>query len=60
VIDCGEQVVALTRQRGQGSTSGADVDLNYAQVIKFRDGRAVEVDVYLDATKALEAAGLRE
>ncbi len=59
VIDCGEQVVALTRQRGQGSTSGADVDLNYAQVIKFRDNRAVEVDIYLDAAEALEAAGLR-
>jgi ketosteroid isomerase-like protein len=36
------------------------VDLNYAQVIRFRDGRAVEVDIYLDATAALEAAGLLE
>jgi hypothetical protein len=27
VIDCGEQVVVLTRQRGRGSASGAGVEL---------------------------------
>ena len=61
VIDCGgPQVIALTRQRGHGSTSGADVELKYAQLIKFRNGRAVEVDVYVDRARALEAAGLSE
>jgi ketosteroid isomerase-like protein len=57
VIDCGEQmVVALTRQRGHGSTSGAITELEYAQVIRWRGGKAVEVTVYLNREEALEAA----
>jgi ketosteroid isomerase-like protein len=61
VIDCGEQiVVALTRQRAPGSTSGAVTELEYAQVVKFRRGKAVEVAIYLDRAEALEAAGLSE
>jgi ketosteroid isomerase-like protein len=60
VIDCGEQVVVLTRQRGHGTTSGAMAELEYAQVVKFRDGKVVHVDVYLDRGQALEAAELRE
>jgi ketosteroid isomerase-like protein len=61
VIDCSEQiVVALTRQRGRGSTSGAVTELEYAQVIKLRGGTVVEVDIYLDRARALEAAGLKE
>jgi ketosteroid isomerase-like protein len=60
VIDCGERVVALTRQRGHGSASGAVAELEYAQVIKFRGGKVLEVAVYLDRARALEAAGLSE
>ena len=60
VIDCGEQVVVLTRQRGHGTASGAVAELEYAQVVKFRDGKVVHVDVYLDRGQALEAAGLSE
>ena len=59
MIDCGERVVALTRQRGRGSGSGAVAELAYAQVIKLREGRVVEVDMYI-RDKALEAAGLSE
>jgi ketosteroid isomerase-like protein len=61
VIDCGgDQVVALTRQRGRGSASGVNVELEYAQVITLREGKMVRVDVYLDRERALEAAGLTE
>jgi ketosteroid isomerase-like protein len=60
VINGGDHVVALTRQRGHGSASGAVAELEYAQVIKFRGGKVVEVAVYLDRARALEAAGLRE
>ena len=60
VVDCGERVVALTRQRGHGSASGAVTELEYAQVIKLREGKVVEVDMYIDRDKALEAAGLSE
>jgi len=60
LIDCGEQVVALIRQRGRGTASGAVAELEYAQVMTFRGGKVVQVDVYLDRARALEAAGLRE
>jgi ketosteroid isomerase-like protein len=60
VIDCGERVVVLTRQRGRGTSSGAVAELEYAQVVKFRDRKVVHVDVYLDRDQALEAAGLSE
>ena len=60
MIDCGERVVALTRQRGRGSGSGVITELEYAQVIKLREGKVVEVDMYIDRDKALEAAGLRD
>jgi ketosteroid isomerase-like protein len=60
VIDCGDRVVAVTRQRGRGSASGAGVELEYAQLIAFADGRIVRTEVYLDRERALEAAGLRE
>jgi ketosteroid isomerase-like protein len=60
VVDCGEHVVVLTRQRGHGSTSGAVAELEYAQVVRFRDRKVVRVDVYLDRAQALAAAGLRE
>lgn len=59
VIDCGDQVVvALTRQRGRGSASGANVELEYAQVITLHEGKVVRVDVYLDRERALEDVGL--
>ena len=61
VIECGDQaVVALTRQRGRGSASGANVELEYAQVVNFREGKIVRVVVYTDREQALEAAGLSE
>jgi ketosteroid isomerase-like protein len=60
VIDCGEHVVMLTQQPGHGSASGAVAELEYAQVVKFRSEKVVEVDVYLDCAQALEAAGRRE
>jgi len=35
-------------------------ELEYAQVIKLREGKVVEVDIYLDRARALKAARLRE
>ena len=58
VIDCGDQVVALTRQRGRGSASRVVVELEYAQIATFREGKIVRVDVYTNRDKALEAVGL--
>jgi ketosteroid isomerase-like protein len=61
VIDCGDEVVvALTRQRGRGSASGASVELQYAQVITFWEGKIVRSVVYTNRDQALEAVGLSE
>ena len=61
VIDCGDEViVALTRQRGRGTASGVSVELQYAQVITFREGKIVRSVVYTDRDQALEAVGLSE
>jgi ketosteroid isomerase-like protein len=60
VIDCGDRVVALTRQHGHGSASGAIAELEYAQIITVHEGQIVRTEVYLDRERALEAAGPSE
>ena len=58
VVDCGDQVVvALTRQRGRGATSGVSVELEYAQVITVRESKVVRVVIFTDRKQALEAVG---
>ena len=61
VIDCGDQVVvAFTRQRGRGAASRVSVELEYAQVMTFREGKIVRAVVYTDREQALKAAGLKD
>jgi ketosteroid isomerase-like protein len=60
VIDRGPAVVALGRIKGTGSGSGAEVEVPIAFVSRFRDGRVIRVEEYLDPNEALEAAGLRK
>ena len=60
VLNPGDQVVAMGRQRGRGASSGVAAELEFAQICTLRDGQVVRVDTYLDREKALEAAGLRE
>jgi ketosteroid isomerase-like protein len=60
LFDCDDRVVVIARQRGLGSSSGAEVGLKFAQVITLRAGKTVRVVNYLDRGEALEAAGLSE
>ncbi|MEK6251883.1 MAG: nuclear transport factor 2 family protein [Actinomycetota bacterium] len=60
LIDNGDQVIAVSRQRGRGKTSKAAAELELAQIITLRNGEIVRTDNYLDRKKALEAAGLSE
>ena len=60
LIDCDDRVVSIVRQRGRGTSSGAEVSVDFAQVVSLRAGKIVRVDNYLDRSKALEAVGLRE
>ena len=59
-IDAGERVVAIVKQRGRSKGSGITVDMRFAQVWTFRDGRAIRMQMYASPDEALEAAGLRE
>jgi ketosteroid isomerase-like protein len=56
VIDRGDQVITMCRQRGRGASSGAGTDLAFAQVATIRDRQFVRIDNYLDREAALEAA----
>ena len=60
LIDCGNQVLAMSRQHGRGATSGATAELELGQISTISDGTIVRVDNYTDRRKALEAAGLSE
>jgi ketosteroid isomerase-like protein len=60
LIDNGDQVIAISRQRGRGGTSGAEAELEQAFIATLRDGVTVRIESYLDKEKALEAAGLSE
>jgi ketosteroid isomerase-like protein len=54
--DAGNKVVSVVRQRGRSKASGVPVDMKFAFVITFRDGKQLRVDVYFDRAEALEAA----
>jgi ketosteroid isomerase-like protein len=60
LIDNGDQVIAMSRQRGRGATAGVASELELALVFDLRDGQIVRVETYLDRMKALEAAGLSD
>jgi ketosteroid isomerase-like protein len=51
-------VLAQWHGRGKGSTTA--IDGPAAVVIRFRDGKAASVDVYLDEAHALKSVELRE
>jgi ketosteroid isomerase-like protein len=56
--DAGASVVVLVRERGRGRGSGVPFDQRFAQVWTFSRGRIVRWEVFPDAARALEAAGL--
>jgi ketosteroid isomerase-like protein len=60
LIDHGDQVIAMLRQRGRGGSSGAAAELEFASISTLRDGEIVRIEFYLGREKVLEAAGLRE
>jgi len=56
IIDAGERAVVRHRMRGQGTDSGAPVDLVLWQVVSVRDGKIARMHDYLTGDEALEAA----
>jgi ketosteroid isomerase-like protein len=60
LVDAGERVVAIVRQRGRSKTTGLPVDMRFAMVWTLRNGKQMRMQMYADSEEALEAAGLRE
>jgi ketosteroid isomerase-like protein len=54
-IEFGDVIVVLTRYRGRGRGSGFELDTEGAHVWKFRDGKAVRLEVFADRAAALDS-----
>jgi ketosteroid isomerase-like protein len=60
MLDFGDTFLVTAQQRGHGSGSGVAVSKPVFQLFKLRRGLVVRQEDFLDRSKALEAAGLRE
>ena len=60
IIDAGQSVVVILRERGRGKGSGAPVEQLHPQIWTFREGRIVRWESFRSRAEALEAAGLSE
>jgi ketosteroid isomerase-like protein len=60
VLDAGDSVVVLFRERGRAKASGASVELLGATVWTIRDGKVASSKTYTDRAEALAAVGLAE
>jgi ketosteroid isomerase-like protein len=58
--DAGDKVVAVISQRGRSKFGGVPVEMHFAQVMTYRDGKQARVDMYATPAEGLEAAGLSE
>ena len=60
LIDAGDRVVVLVRDRARRHDSDAEVELMAGSVWEIRDGRIIRVEFCGNREQALEAAGLRQ
>jgi ketosteroid isomerase-like protein len=60
VLDAGENVVVIVRERGTGKGSGATMDQRVGVVITVRGGLIGRTRLYREPLEALEAVGLSE
>lgn len=60
VIDRGDRVITICRQRGHGAASGVATQRGFVQVATIRDRQFIRIENYLDRAAALEAARLGE
>jgi hypothetical protein len=58
VIDAGDRVVVLVRDRGRRAGSEVDVELIGAGVCVIENGKLADVGFYADRREALQAAGV--
>jgi SnoaL-like protein len=60
MIDAGDRIVVLIRDRARRDDSEAEVELISGSVWEVREGKVVRVEFCGSREEALEAAGLRE
>ena len=48
LIDLGDQILVMCRQRGRGATSGVGAELEQAHIFTLRDGEIVRAASYLE------------
>jgi len=60
LIDAGDQVLAVIREREVGRASGAPVETTHVAVYTLADGKVIQMQLFDDRLKALEAAGISE
>jgi ketosteroid isomerase-like protein len=57
-LDAGEDVVAVVHQRGRSRATGLPIEMDFAMVWTFREGRQFRMRMYASRDEALEATGL--
>ena len=60
LIDAGDQVLAVIREREVGRASGVPVETTHLAVWTLAGGKVTQLQVFDDRQQAFEAAGLRE
>jgi ketosteroid isomerase-like protein len=59
-FDLGEQTVLFYVLRGRGKRSGAEVTMQFTQVVRWRDNRIIYSKVFTDRDEALRDLGVSE
>jgi ketosteroid isomerase-like protein len=59
-IDCGEDVLVVSREHGRGVTSGASVSSLHYAAVTIRGGKIARFREFHDEHAALKAVGLEE
>ena len=60
MIDAGDQVLAVIREREVGRASGVPVGATHLAVYTLSGGKVIRLQVFDDRQQAIEAAGLAD
>jgi hypothetical protein len=60
IVDLGDRAVVRNWWTVHGQRSGLGGDLRWSEIITFRQGRRVFIEMFLDHDQALKAVGLAE
>jgi ketosteroid isomerase-like protein len=58
LVERGDVVLLLVRQRGTTKRDGVEIENASASVWRFREGKLARVEFYLDRAAGIEAAGI--